>query len=70
MQAYGNGQLADLGSSKAIAHVVNAIFSNPEQLEALRAGAGVAREFINWEVEGEKLLGIYQRLPFANCKNK
>ncbi|MCU1737663.1 MULTISPECIES: glycosyltransferase [unclassified Pseudomonas] len=61
-QTYGNGLLADLNSAELIASAVNQLFSAPAQLASLKAGAVKAREFINWEVEGEKLLSIYQQV--------
>lgn len=61
-QTYGNGLLADLNSAESIAAAVNQLFSDPEQMASLKAGAKRAREAINWDVEGEKLLNIYQRV--------
>lgn len=58
---YGNGLLADLNSAESIAAAVNTLFSDSERLASLKAGASKAREAINWDVEGEKLLNIYQR---------
>ncbi|MGF6555121.1 glycosyltransferase involved in cell wall biosynthesis [Pseudomonas sp. S30_BP2TU TE3576] len=59
---YGNGLLADLNSAGSIASAVNQLFSDPQKLASLKTGAMKAREEINWEVEGAKLLGIYQRV--------
>lgn len=59
---YGNGLLADLNSAASIAVAVNQLFSDPVKLASLKAGAKQAREAINWDVEGEKLLNIYQRV--------
>lgn len=59
-QTYGNGLLADLSSAESIAAAVNQLFSDPVQLASLKAGAMKAREAINWDVEGEKLLSVYQ----------
>ncbi|MBX8539432.1 glycosyltransferase [Pseudomonas cichorii] len=59
-KTYGNGLLADLNSPASIASAVNGLFSAPEQLASLKAGALNARESINWDVEGEKLLNIYK----------
>jgi glycosyltransferase involved in cell wall biosynthesis len=61
-QTYGNGLLADLNSAQSIAAAVNQLFSDPVQLASLKAGALQAREAINWGVEGEKLLSIYQHV--------
>lgn len=62
VQAHGNGLLADLGSPRAIAQAVNAVFADPAGLTALRAGAARAKATLNWEVEASKLLQIYQRV--------
>ncbi len=60
VKTYGNGLLADLGSSNSIAETVNSLFSDPVRLSALKDGARKARGTMNWEVESEKLLGIYK----------
>lgn len=61
-QTYGNGLMADLNSAESIATAVNQLFSNTTELASLKAGAKKAREAINWSVESEKLLGIYQHV--------
>lgn len=58
---YGNGVMADLGSPEAIADSVNQLFADEAHLAFLKRGAAVAREDLNWDVEGQKLLAIYQR---------
>lgn len=58
---YGNGLMADLSSPDAIAGCVNQLFGDPVRMAALKRGAVLAREELNWGVEGRKLLAIYQR---------
>lgn len=58
---YGNGVMADLGSPGAIADSVNQLFADETHLALLKRGAKAAREDLNWDVEGQKLLAIYQR---------
>lgn len=60
VNTYGNGLLADLSSPSTIADTVNSLFSDPARLTLLKDGARKARSSMNWGVESEKLLGIYQ----------
>jgi len=62
VDTYGNGLLADLNSAESIATAVNQLFNDSVKLASLKDGAKNAREAINWDVEGEKLLNIYQRV--------
>lgn len=59
---YGNGLMADLNSADAIAESINRLFADPARLASLKRGARVAREALNWDVEGRKLLAVYQRI--------
>jgi len=45
-----------------IALAVNRVMADPATLEGLRAGARAAKQVLNWEVEGRKLLDIYRSL--------
>ena len=56
---FGNGEVADLSTPRSIAAAVNGVFSSPDRLEALKAGARSARKELNWEVEEKTLLEIY-----------
>ncbi|MBA3771248.1 MAG: glycosyltransferase [Ramlibacter sp.] len=61
-QRYGNGVSADLGSPGSIAEAVNRILGDPDAMARLRAGALAAKRELNWEVEGRKLLAVYESL--------
>lgn len=56
---HGCGIATDLTTPEAIARAINGVFAAPETLPTLRAGALAAREELNWEMEGRKLMEIY-----------
>lgn len=62
---YGNGILADLNSPQRIANEINKIFSDEHLLENLRTASQKAGKEMNWGVEEQKLLNIYQKLGHA-----
>jgi glycosyltransferase involved in cell wall biosynthesis len=62
IERFGNGITADLSSPESIAQAVNRVMADPATLERLRVGARAAKQVLNWEVEGRKLLDIYRSL--------
>jgi glycosyltransferase involved in cell wall biosynthesis len=60
-ETYGVGEVMDLNSEAAIARAVTDIFADPERHARMRAAAVSAREVLNWDVEGAKLVEIYRR---------
>ena len=60
-ETYGVGEVTDLQSEEAIAREVGAIFADPSRYQRMRDAAVRAREILNWDVEGAKLVDIYRR---------
>lgn len=59
LDGYGFGVLGDLSRPEALARLIDDVAATPERLAALKAGARRARAELNWTIEGQKLLGIY-----------
>lgn len=60
-ETYGVGQVTDLQSEHAIAREVSSIFADPGRHARMREAALKAREVLNWDVEGAKLVDIYHQ---------
>jgi glycosyltransferase involved in cell wall biosynthesis len=58
----GIGEVADLSTEAKIAAAIDGFFADPARLDAWRAAAAVAREKVNWDVEGRKVVEIYEKL--------
>lgn len=59
-ETYGVGEVTDLQSEDAIAQEVQRIFADPSKYQRMRDATVKAREILNWDVEGAKLLEIYR----------
>jgi glycosyltransferase involved in cell wall biosynthesis len=62
IDAYGCGAVADLRDPSAAAAAILEVVDDPERLAAMRSGARQAADQLNWNIEGGKLLAIYDRL--------
>jgi glycosyltransferase involved in cell wall biosynthesis len=56
------GEVADLSTEEKIAAAIDGFFGHPARLQAWRAAAASAREKVNWDVEGRKVVEIYEKL--------
>lgn len=62
IEHYKMGQLVNLRNEYELAKAVNQLTSSPEDLAILKEGTALAKKDLNWTVEGEKLLNIYQKI--------
>jgi glycosyltransferase involved in cell wall biosynthesis len=62
VSGHGIGQLADLSSTDTIARAIDEFFADPARLEAWRGAVLRARQFLNWDVEGAKVVQLYESL--------
>jgi hypothetical protein len=46
-----------------MASAINNLITNPQRMASMHSACLTAALELNWEVEGEKLLGAYTRLP-------
>lgn len=60
LAGYGFGLLGDLTRPEGLAALIENIISDPARLALLKEGARRARKELNWTIEGQKLLGIYE----------
>lgn len=60
-ETYGVGEVLDLQSEEAIGRAVTNIFADPSRHQRMRDAAIKARQVLNWDVEGGKLLEIYRQ---------
>ena len=59
---YGIGRLGDLTTAAGMAEMINAVLADEPGLERIKRCAAAAREELNWDIEGEKLVQIYRPL--------
>jgi glycosyltransferase involved in cell wall biosynthesis len=59
---YGFGVLTDLTRPATAASSILDVLENPDRMRELKKSAEQAGQHLNWEVEGQKLLGLYQRV--------
>lgn len=59
---HGIGEVADLGDAGRIARAVDGFFAEPERLRGWREAAQRARMTVNWGVEGQKLVQVFEGL--------
>jgi len=62
VSGHGIGQLADLSSTDTIARAIDEFFADPARLEAWRGAVLRVRQFLNWDVEGAKVVQLYESL--------
>ena len=62
VSGHGIGQLADLSSTDTIARAIDEFFADPARLEAWRGAVMRARKLLNWDVEGAKVVQLYESL--------
>ena len=62
VDAYGCGVIADFARPEAAAQAILAVLDDAERLRRLKHAARAAAEVLNWEVEGRKLVRLYQRI--------
>ena len=60
--AYGAGRVVPAGDVDALAEAVRELLSDPEALDAARAGANRARAELTWAAAAEKHLAVYREL--------
>jgi glycosyltransferase involved in cell wall biosynthesis len=59
---HGVGEVADLSTGPKIAAAIDAFFADPARIAHFREAAIAARRKVNWEVEGRKVVEIYEKL--------
>ncbi|MGN8549055.1 hypothetical protein ACQPTN_32035 [Bradyrhizobium sp. 13971] len=62
-EEYGFGVVADLSAPSVIAEAVASALGDPDRFSELKAAAQAAAVRLNWNVEKDKLLEVYARLP-------
>ncbi|WP_167784719.1 glycosyltransferase [Ramlibacter rhizophilus] len=62
VEGHGIGRVADMADEERIAVAIDAFFSDPGALRQWQLAATRAREVVNWDVEGRKLVEIFKAL--------
>lgn len=62
VEGHGIGRVADLSDEHRMAAAIDAFFSDEARLAAWRSAAQAARQQVNWEVEGRKVVEIFEAL--------
>jgi len=65
IEKYGFGIAADLTEPHAAASAILSIVNDPNRLHTLKNLAVKAGRELNWEIEGKKLLALYERIVSA-----
>ncbi|HEV7689368.1 MAG TPA: glycosyltransferase family 4 protein [Hyphomonadaceae bacterium] len=60
-ETHGIGQVVDLKSEEALARAVREILGDEKRYAEMREAAVRARKVLNWEVEGAKLVDLYNQ---------
>lgn len=56
------GQVADFRSSESIARAIHQFFVEPDRLQQWRQNAAAASQEVCWELEGRKIVALYESL--------
>jgi glycosyltransferase involved in cell wall biosynthesis len=62
VSGHGIGQLADLSSTDTIARAIDDFFADLARLQSWRGAVLRARDLLNWDVEGVKVVQLYESL--------